>query len=529
MIKKNKFFKLNLLMLLLIGFLTVVVFGQDNFKPVADEAIGSNGISWIPKVNYSQLVLTISRPDGTVFRTTFDSGSSPYIDLANIFGSSYQDGSYTYELVVVPSVGTRVRGAEKSFPTSRTPGMKQYAEGLIQSGSFTVKNGGIITPDMIEPSIGPSISTNQEGLSSTFDQVIADDLIVQMSACIGNDCVNNENFGFDTLRLKENNLRIHFDDTSNSGSFPYNDWRITINDSANGGASYFRVDDATNNKSPFTIEANAGTNTLYVDSTSRVGIGTSTPVVKLHVTHGDTPALRLEQNNSLGWTPQTWDVAGNETNFFIRDVTHSSHLPFRIKPSAPENSLFIAADGSVGLGTEAPDYPFEVKRTGTGAQMVATRTDGAQLEFSASGSYGIAGTRTNHPFRLRVDNQTIMDLSGTTVAPIITMADGLGSYNAGWNYSSSRELKENIKNLTTDEAMETLAGFTTVKYNYKIRKGEQRVGFIAEDVPDLVASKDRKTLNPLDIVAVLTKVVQEQQKNISKLEERIAQLEKDSK
>jgi len=42
---------------------------------------------------------------------------------------------------------------------------------------------------------------------ATADQVIADDLIVQGSTCVGLDCVNNESFGFDTLRLKENNTR----------------------------------------------------------------------------------------------------------------------------------------------------------------------------------------------------------------------------------------------------------------------------------------------------------------------------------
>jgi len=34
------------------------------------------------------------------------------------------------------------------------------------------------------------------------DQVIPDDLIVQGSNCVGLDCVDNESFGFDTLRLK---------------------------------------------------------------------------------------------------------------------------------------------------------------------------------------------------------------------------------------------------------------------------------------------------------------------------------------
>ena len=66
------------------------------------------------------------------------------------------------------------------------------------------------------------------------DQVILDDLIVDGSACIGFDCVNGESFGFDTLRLKENNLRIKFQDTSSSASFPSRDWQITANDSANG-------------------------------------------------------------------------------------------------------------------------------------------------------------------------------------------------------------------------------------------------------------------------------------------------------
>lgn len=77
---------------------------------------------------------------------------------------------------------------------------------------------------------------------SRADQVINDDLIVDGSLCVGFDCVNNEDFGFDTIRLKENNLRIKFEDTSSSASFPTTDWQIIVNDSANGGRSYFGVD-----------------------------------------------------------------------------------------------------------------------------------------------------------------------------------------------------------------------------------------------------------------------------------------------
>ena len=73
--------------------------------------------------------------------------------------------------------------------------------------------------------------------------------------------------------------------------------------------------------------------------------------------------------------------------------------------------------------------------------------------------------------------------------------------------------------------MATLKGLSPVRYNYKVDKAEEYVGFIADDVPELVATNDRKALSSMDIVAVLTKVVQEQQKTISELAARMAELE----
>ena len=94
------------------------------------------------------------------------------------------------------------------------------------------------------------------------DQVIPDDLIVQGSLCVGLDCVNNESFGFSTIRLKENNTRIEFLDTS-VGAFPANDWTITANDSGSGGASYLAFDDVTGAKQPFRVTAGAPTGVAF--------------------------------------------------------------------------------------------------------------------------------------------------------------------------------------------------------------------------------------------------------------------------
>ena len=214
------------------------------------------------------------------------------------------------------------------------------------------------------------------GSQAMADQQILDDLIVTQSLCVGQDCNNGESFGFDTLRLKENNLRIHFDDTSNSASFPQNDWRIVANDSSNGGQNRFSIEDATAGRTPFTIEAGAPNDSLYVEDDGDIGIGTRTPVVQVHVKDGNTPTLRLEQDGSSGFTPQTWDLASNEANFFIRDATNGSQLPFKIKPGADTGSLFIAADNDIGMGTESPSASLHVRRFNGTASILVEEASG---------------------------------------------------------------------------------------------------------------------------------------------------------
>ena len=179
---------------------------------------------------------------------------------------------------------------------------------------------------------------------------------MQGSACVGLDCVNNESFGFDTIRLKENNTRIKFDDTSTSAGFPANDWQLTANDSASGGLNKFSIENTTVATVPFTVVGPAPTNSLFVDSSGRLGLRTATPGLPIHISVGDTPAQRYEQTSASGFPAQTWDIAGNEANFFVRDVTGGSRLPFRIRPGAPTSSIDINASGNVGVGTASPGF-----------------------------------------------------------------------------------------------------------------------------------------------------------------------------
>ena len=96
----------------------------------------------------------------------------------------------------------------------------------------------------------------------------------------------------------------------------------------------------------FRVDAGAPENALRVNTSGNVGIGTDAAALAMHIRRTDTPAIRLEQTGG-GFTAQTWDIGANEANFFVRDQTNGSLLPFRIRPGAPTSSLDIGADGSI--------------------------------------------------------------------------------------------------------------------------------------------------------------------------------------
>jgi len=352
-------------------------------------------VRWQPKIEYGRLILTVSTPGGEVFRKEFDPGVAPSFGLTDKNGASLPDGSYSYELRVIPNLNSEVR---KVLAASREKGNSAEviqelqssgqlpAKIAVQSGAFSIEAGVVFVGAPEEGSETQRPKGNEAlknelqskkkrdgGAVVIQDIVHADDVIIQDSLCVGLDCVNGEVFGFDTIRLKENNLRIQFDDTSGAG-FATNNWQIRANSSVAGGSSFLAfVDQGATDSSEtgtivFSTRAGAPSNSLLVSETGKIGLRTATPVMDLHLVTNNTPAHRLEQSSAGGFTAQTWDIAGNEANFFVRDVTSGSRLPFRIRPGAPTSSIDIAASGDVGIGTAAPSAQVHVVKTNGGSQ-----------------------------------------------------------------------------------------------------------------------------------------------------------------
>jgi hypothetical protein len=242
----------------------------------------------------------------------------------------------------------------------------------------------------------------------------------------------------------------------------------------------------------------AGTTKFMVNDSGQVGIGTTTPDQFVHIKNDANAitALRIENDNIIGASSPSAQES------FVLGPTGAEHLMLQVLSDAhttmPRAALINAYTHDLFIRTNAQNV-FKVIRTGAVENTLVL----------TNGYVGIGRLTPTYPLH---------------------MASGARVTTGGvWTNASSREYKENIQELSATEAVDTLAGLDPVKYNYKVDVEDKHVGFIAEDVPDLVATKDRKGLSSMDIVAVLTKVVQEQQKTISELTEKVADLQREVK
>ncbi len=525
----------------------------------ADVTVSASAMQWQAAGSFDRLALTVGGPEGYTFTKEFAAGTTPVLRLQDL-GAKPADGSYSWELRVIPRIAAETR---RALAAAREAGDDAAAAriraeaGLADEtkffGGFTVLGGTFVTAKAEEPSQpgGRKVTTNALKPQPN-DQVYADDVIIQGSACIGLDCVNNESFGFDTVRLKENNTRIKFDDTSTTAGCPNNDWQLTANDAC-GGANKFSIEDITGSKVPFTLTAGAPTNSIFVASSGKVGFGNSSPGLNLHITATDTPAIRQEQSNAGGFTAQTWDIGGNEANWFVRDLTGGSRLPLRIRPGAPTSSVDIAASGKVGLGTASPSEALHVfNTTNTRAFIVdsGNTTAGMNFEVDNAGTsvgFGVVRTENNGDMdfftgttgagiveRLRIRSGGNVGIACNAPGAKLVVGSGSGcstptsSLNPGdtaFTSSSSRTFKENIEPLAMTNILDKIQQVPVVTYDFKDGGPKDKMGLIAEDFYKIFGRGDDKHINGQEVEMALWLAVQQLTAQNKELKDRLNILE----
>lgn len=361
--------------------------------------ISPTDITWQSLPAYSSARLIVVGPGTTTLQWEFPAGVAPTFALKDSQDQPYPDGGYTYELRLYPQLSPEIMATLGKTPVeereSLIAGLQQSgspSEGVAFSGYFTVRAGSIVIG---QEAIAGKSDPGGESEIVLLDLVHDDDVIITGGLCVGDRCVEDEVFNLDTQRLRADRLRIHFQDSSNRPGFPTTDWRIVINDSENGGASYFAIEDSDAALQVLRLAAGAPANSLYVDASGNLGVGTATPLAKLHFVSGKNPNIRLDQDGSSGWPAQTWEIVGNDGSFFIRDVTHDNRIPLRIAAGAPSSSLVVSDDGKVGVGTGTPTAQLHVEGAiGVTPMQVRNGSDVVIFALDEAGNVMMGGALT---------------------------------------------------------------------------------------------------------------------------------------
>ena len=280
-------------------------------------------------------------------------------------------------------------------------------------------------------------------------------------------------------------------------------------------------------------DINVSNGAFFVDgSTKRVGIGTTTPYYPVTI---KTVTPEIELNN-------TSDNRIAHIQFYNNYLTFEGNTQqdiVNISGSAPANSLNVNSSGTVEM--KNADVSFSGSNSaGDGlSKLVTLSANNAYTSKTSDVGFSLYNAREDFRWNFRTDESSqgfSATKEGTGGAEFllknttnsyqnVELHLGNGAYCSStgqWVNASSKEYKEDIKPLSSKEALLAFEQLKPVTFKFKRDKTKRvNVGFIAEEVPDIVATADRKGINSLEVVALLTKVVQEQKKMIEELKKEV--------
>lgn len=197
--------------------------------------------------------------------------------------------------------------------------------------------------------------------------------------------------------------------------------------------------------------------------------------------------------------------------------------------TAGESSQVFDNGNQVGIGTTEPTQRLEVNgniqihdQNSSVAGLMITQQSSGDTGYIMHNRASTLTIGAGSVDRITIDRDGRVGVGVSRMTHPFELANGAHVTAGGvWTNNSSRADKENIQELALEDALAALAELEPVRFSYRSERGEDYVGFIAEDVPGLVATGNRDGLSTMDIVAVLTRVIQDQQRRIEELEARI--------
>lgn len=278
-----------------------------------------------------------------------------------------------------------------------------------------------------------------------------------------------------------------------------------------------------------------------------VGIGATSPNRKLEIKrNGNNTEFSLNENLFLDGAGSTvrltnnayvyngsWAIKDSKKKAFTLEVRDSGQLELygtktngktdwrKMATFDAPNNRVIFPIGNVGIGTTKPGEKLDVN-----GNINYNRLKKLDVADNFTAYVRAADFRLGHSSRRGSPGRALVDIGKTLELNFGNdWSDGIRYYGR-LSKVSSRKFKDNITNLSSQEAFEALEKLNPVKFNLKADDEKMlHLGFIAEDAPDMVATPDKGAITNGHIVAVLTKIVKEQQKKITDFNKKMKILE----
>jgi hypothetical protein len=237
-------------------------------------------------------------------------------------------------------------------------------------------------------------------------------------------------------------------------------WNIGTNISNN----HFTFFDVVNNTTPVRFEASTGTDTLVVDSNSRVGIGTNSPSSKLHISSA-SPVIRLEDTTD----PQTSGGSIGKIEFYGNDGSSGgagvrSYLQtVSTNASGNDHALAIGLSGSNAAPTE------KIRLTNTGLGIGTTSPSQLLHLASTSPTIRLEDTDGTNKYGQIKFNGTSFDIMSRDSGDAAIRFGGHGSSNFTEYARFDSSGKLGIGTTSPDEKLDVAGNIVATEQNPYIK------------------------------------------------------------
>lgn len=270
-----------------------------------------------------------------------------------------------------------------------------------------------------------------------------------------------------------------------------------------------------------TLDVQKAANLALIEG--NVGIGGTSIDAKLGVTGNAkiSETLDVQKATNLALTEGNVGIGGFSTDAKL-GVTGNVKVSETL--DVQKATALAVTEGNVAIGATSTDAKLGV----TGNVTVSETLDVQKSAILATQAGNVcigaeAPSESASAAKLYVNGDLYVDSDSAEGGKLFAKNIAVENVESnGFVQLSSIAIKDDVTDLSGQEVAEALAQLRPVKFKYKVSNDDGfQAGFLAEEVPELLATDNQQGVKLMDVIAVLTKAVQENRKVIKQLSKMV--------